>query len=136
MDSVSNPYTPNAGAAPEVVVGRDEQLEAFRVLLQRLERHRTEQSMIITGLRGVGKTVLLGQFGELARAAHWEVVEFEASRHDETRFRQLMFSQLKSTLLRLSPRARWTERGRRAAEVLSAFALPVVKQGPSASPGT
>ncbi|MCM3659094.1 ATP-binding protein [Agromyces mediolanus] len=129
MDSVSNPYTPNAGAAPEVMVGRDEQLEAFRVLLQRLERHRTEQSMIITGLRGVGKTVLLGRFGELARAAHWEVVEFEASRHDEARFRQLLFSQLKSTLLRLSPRARWTECDRRAAEVLSAFALPMVKPG-------
>ncbi|MGX5695701.1 AAA family ATPase [Agromyces soli] len=129
MDSVSNPYTPNAGASPEIVVGRDDQIEAFRVLLQRLERRRTEQSMIITGLRGVGKTVLLGQFGEIARAARWEVVEIEASKHDESRFRQAMFSQLKSALLRLSPRARWTERGRRAAEVLSAFAVSVDKQG-------
>ena len=129
MDSVSNPYTPNAGAAPEIVVGRDDQLEAFRVLLQRLERHRTEQSMIITGLRGVGKTVLLGQFGDIARAARWEVVEIEASKHDEVRFRQTMFSQLKATLLRLSPRARWTERARFAAEVLSAFALSVDQKG-------
>ena len=129
MDSVSNPYTPNAGASPEIVVGRDDQIEAFRVLLRRLERHRTEQSMIITGLRGVGKTVLLGQFGDLARRAAWEVVEIEASKHDDARFRQQMFSQLKSALLRLSPRARWTERGRRAAEVLSAFAVSVDKQG-------
>ena len=129
MDAVSNPYTPNAGAAPEIVAGRDDQLEAFTVLLRRLERGRTEQSMIITGLRGVGKTVLLGQFGEIARRAGWEVVEIEASKHDDTRFRQAMFSQLKAVLLRLSPRARWTERARRAAEVLSAFAVSVDQKG-------
>lgn len=129
MDAVSNPYTPNAGAAPEIVAGRDDQLEAFTVLLRRLERGRTEQSMIITGLRGVGKTVLLGQFGEIARRAGWEVVEIEASKHDDTRFRQAMFSQLKAALLRLSPRVRWTERARRAAEVLSAFAVSVDQKG-------
>lgn len=129
MDSISNPYTPNAGAAPEIVVGRDDQLDAFRVLLSRLERGRTEQSMIITGLRGVGKTVLLGQFLDIANAARWEVVEIEASKHDDVRFRQAMFSQLKAALLRLSPRARWSERSRRAAEVLSAFAVSVDLKG-------
>lgn len=129
MDAVNNPYTPNAGAAPEIVVGRDDQLEAFTVLLRRLERGRAEQSMIITGLRGVGKTVLLGKFGEIARRAGWEVVEIEASKHDDTRFRQAMFSQLKAVLLRLSPRARWTQRARYAAEVLSAFAVSVDQKG-------
>lgn len=129
MDSVRNPYTPNAGAAPEVMVGRDDQTKSFLTLLQRLSRGRTEQSMIMTGLRGVGKTVLLGQFVDIAREAQWEVVEIEASKHDDRRFRQTMFSQLKAALLRLSPRARWTARGRRAAEVLSAFALSVDQQG-------
>src|SRR5690349_18696982 len=85
--------------------------------------------MVITGLRGVGKTVLLGRFGEIARAAGWEVVEIEASKHDDTRFRQAMFSQLKAALLRLSPRARWTDRARRAGEVLSAFAVSVDQKG-------
>ncbi len=61
MDAVTNPYTPNAGAEPQRVVGRDDQLHSFDLLLQRLARGKTEQSMIITGLRGVGKTVLLGQ---------------------------------------------------------------------------
>ncbi|MET1044959.1 MAG: ATP-binding protein [Microbacteriaceae bacterium] len=111
------------------MVGRDDQTETFRVLLQRLERGRTEQSMIITGLRGVGKTVLLGEFRDIARAAKWEIVEVEASKHDDTHFRQTMFSQLKGALLRLSPRARWTERGRQAAEVLSAFALSIGADG-------
>lgn len=53
------------------VVGRSDQLESFDVLLHRLARGRTEQSMIVTGLRGVGKTVLLGEFRGIALAADW-----------------------------------------------------------------
>lgn len=129
VDNIDNPYTPNAGASPEVLIGRDDQTEAFEVLLKRLARGRSEQSMIITGLRGVGKTVLLNRFVKIASTEKWEVVEFEASKHDDSHFRQTMFSQLKAALLRLSPRLRWTARGRRAAEVLSAFAVSVDQQG-------
>lgn len=85
--------------------------------------------MIVTGLRGVGKTVLLNQFEKIAEAENWEVVDFEARKHDDSHFRQTMFSQLKAALLRLSPRARWTERSKRAAEVLSSFAVSVDHQG-------
>jgi hypothetical protein len=129
VDNIDNPYTPNAGASPEVLIGRDDQTQAFEVLLKRLARGRSEQSMIITGLRGVGKTVLLNRFVAIADAEGWEVVEFEARKHADSYFRQTMFSQLKAALLRLSPRARWTERGKRAAEVLSAFAVAVDNQG-------
>jgi hypothetical protein len=85
--------------------------------------------LIVTGLRGVGKTVLLNEFSDIARRERWEVIEFEASKHDDGRFRQVMFSQLRAALLRLSPRARWSERGRRAAEVLSAFAVSATQDG-------
>lgn len=85
--------------------------------------------MIITGLRGVGKTVLLNEFGDIARGEHWEVLEIEASKHDDTRFRQSMASLLKAALLRLSPRVKWTDRARRAAAVISSFALSVNQQG-------
>jgi len=129
VDAIDNPYTPNAGATPEILVGRDEQTEAFRMLLKRLSRGRVEQSMIVTGLRGVGKTVLLNRFAELAHEAEWEVIEFEASKNDESVFRRTMFSQLKAALLRLSPRAKWTELGRRAAAVLSSFAISVDRIG-------
>ncbi|MFE6734856.1 AAA family ATPase [Microbacterium sp. NPDC057650] len=129
MDSVSNPYTPNAGASPDIIVGRQEQTKAFETLLRRLARGRTHQSMIITGLRGVGKTVLLNEFGDIARREHWEVIEIEASKHDDTRFRQTMASLLKGALLRLSPRAKWTDRARRAAAVVASFALSVDQQG-------
>lgn len=129
MDSVRNPYTPNAGATPEIVAGRFEHTRAFEVLLQRLARGRTDQSLIMTGLRGVGKTVLLNEFAELARTANWEVVELEASKHDDGQFRQTMASLLRSALLQISPRKRWTDRARRAAEVLTAFGMSLDHTG-------
>ena len=123
MDNRTNPYTPNAGATPEAIVGRDDQINTFRDLLERLRRGRTDQSMIVTGLRGVGKTVLLGRFRELALEANWEVLDIEASKHDDSNFRQILFSKLRSALLQLSPRDRWSERFHKTAAVLSSFAL-------------
>jgi hypothetical protein len=69
MDPIANPYTPNAGSRPHELAGRDRELEQFRVLIGRLQRGETEQSMIIRGLRGVGKTVLLNAFEDHAEAA-------------------------------------------------------------------
>lgn len=123
MDPLRNPYTPNAGAEPEAVVGRDDQLASFDLLLARLERGRSEQSMIITGLRGVGKTVLLGQFRTKALARQWTVVELEVSKHDEGEFRLDLATRLRSALLDLSPKVRWTERFHHAAAVLKSFTI-------------
>ena len=83
MDRLRNPYTPNAGAQPTTLVGRNPQLDLFDLLLGRLKLGRTEQSMIIRGRRGVGKTVLLGKFTEKALAADWVVLEMEVQKHDE-----------------------------------------------------
>lgn len=68
MDPIQNPYTPNAGSRPQQLAGRDSELEQFRVLIGRLKRGATEQSMIIRGLRGVGKTVLLNAFEDRAES--------------------------------------------------------------------
>jgi hypothetical protein len=57
MDQIRNPYTPGAGTRPSEVVGRGEEIDNFKILLARLRNGRSEQSQIITGLRGVGKTV-------------------------------------------------------------------------------
>ncbi|MHA3683433.1 ATP-binding protein [Leucobacter sp. HY1908] len=129
MDSVNNPYTPNAGARPDVIVGREEQTRAFEVLLQRLEKGRTSQSLIITGLRGVGKTVLLNELAEIAAGRSWEVVEIEASKYDEASFRRTLASKLKAALLRLSPRSKWTDRFERAAGALTSFSLSLDSVG-------
>ena len=68
MDPVKNPYTPNAGSRPPELAGRDEQLEQFRILVARLKSGQTEQSIIAKGLRGVGKTVLLNAFEDMAES--------------------------------------------------------------------
>lgn len=129
MRALTNPYTPNAGAEPQAVVGRDDQLEWFDLLLARIERRRTEQSMIITGLRGVGKTVLLGQFRTKALEHDWVVVEQEVSKHDEKEFRRTISARLRTALLELSPRTRWTDRFRHAAAVLKSFTIIVDASG-------
>ncbi len=85
--------------------------------------------MIMTGLRGVGKTVLLNRFAELAEQAGWESIELEASKHDETAFRQSIFSKFRAALLHISPRRRWSKRARHAAEVLSSFVLSIDQSG-------
>lgn len=129
MDLVSNPYTPNAGATPDVVAGRDEQLTSFDVLLQRIARGRSARSMIVTGLRGVGKTVLLGRFRQASLAHEWTVVEIEVVKHDDSAFRRELALKLRVALFDLAPRARWTDRFRRAAAALSAFTVNVDPSG-------
>lgn len=129
MKALTNPYTPNAGAEPQAIVGRDDQLESFDLLLARIERGRTEQSMIITGLRGVGKTVLLGQFRAKALDRNWVVVELEVSKNDEHEFRREMAGRLRTALFELSPRAKWTDRFQHAASVLKSFTVSVDAEG-------
>lgn len=123
MDPLANPYTPNAGAQPPAIVGRDDQLALFDLLLARLRRGRTEQSMIITGLRGVGKTVLLNAFRDKALSNDWVVVEMEAEKHDESSFREQLFYKFKAALYELAPRKKWGARLNRAAAILSSFGL-------------
>ncbi|OBL12795.1 ATPase [Mycobacterium sp. 1245499.0] len=129
MDRLRNPYTPNAGAQPTTLVGRNPQLDSFDLLLGRLKRGRTEQSMIIKGLRGVGKTVLLGKFREKAVATDWVVLEMEVQKHEDNEFRRTIAGKARTALLELSPRARWTDRAKRAAGVLKSFSVSVDPSG-------
>jgi len=59
MDPLLNPYRPGAGAPPPILAGRESELEAIATLLGRLHAGRGERSIVLTGLRGVGKTALL-----------------------------------------------------------------------------
>ena len=80
MDAVSNPYAPGAGTRPPALVGRDPQMEDMDVALRRLLRGRDGRSQLLTGLRGVGKTVLLNEFEDIAERVgfaheHIEITE-------------------------------------------------------------
>ncbi len=129
MDQVLNPYTPNAGAQPPAVVGRDNLIESFAILLARLATGKTSQSMIITGLRGVGKTVLLGNFYRAALSSNWVVIEAEVTKHDDVLFRRNIAAWVRTALLELSPRARWSDRLRKAGAVLKSFTISVDPSG-------
>ena len=128
MDRSINPYTPNAGAKPPVLVGREQELEDFRVLLHRLAAGRTEKSLIVVGLRGVGKTVLLGEFRQRALDQQWEVVEIEVSKWDDDQFRGSIARELRRVLHSLKGK-RWTSRLREAAAALKSFSLTVDPEG-------
>ncbi len=78
MDPIRNPYAPGAGQRPPELAGRDEQLDAFDVVLERVARGRPERSVVLTGLRGVGKTVLLNALRSSAVRAGWGTGKLEA----------------------------------------------------------
>jgi AAA ATPase domain len=127
MDPLLNPYTPNAGASPPFLVGRDQQLLAFDILLARLIRGRPQQSLMVTGLRGVGKTVLLGAFERSARSNGWVTADTELS--TGVNFGPQIASLARRALLEIAPRDRWRKLARRAARVLSSFSLTVSTDG-------
>jgi len=78
VDPIRNPYAPGAGQRPPELAGRDDQLRAFNVVLERVARSKPERSIVLTGLRGVGKTVLLNALRSAAVRAHWGTGKLEA----------------------------------------------------------
>jgi hypothetical protein len=122
MDKSLNPYTPNAGAQPPALTGRDDLLGSFKVLLTRVQTGMDEKGLIITGLRGVGKTVLLGKFKEIALSKSAVVVMYEIPKGGRSlgpRFGTLA----RRALLEISPSDRWKDRAKRAASVITSFGL-------------
>ncbi|WP_216914972.1 ATP-binding protein [Nocardia noduli] len=85
MDPVRNPYAPGAGQRPPELAGRDKQLTAFNIVLERVARGRPERSVMLTGLRGVGKTVLLNQLRSAAVSRNWGTGKIEARPDQELR---------------------------------------------------
>src|SRR5712691_4466976 len=122
VDPRTNPYTPNAGAPPPALVGRDAELEGFEILLERLRRGYAEQSMLITGLRGVGKTVLLGAFESRARATGWITVTAEITKNED--FGPRIGSMVRRALFQVAPKSSWPDKLRRAAGALKSFSVP------------
>ncbi len=83
-DPVANPYAPGAGTPPPALVGRDAVIERADVALRRLAIGRASQHLLLTGLRGVGKTVLLGKLAAIAEHVGFRVIRIEAVGGDDT----------------------------------------------------
>ncbi len=121
MDPVRNPYSPGAGAPPPALVGRDAELATCSVAIQRFGLGRPDRSMLLTGLRGVGKTVLLREFGRLAEGHRW--VHYAAEITEELKFVEEMGALAHGALRALSPGRVVVDRARRALGVLKSFQL-------------
>ena len=131
MDPVRNPYAPGAGQRPPELAGRDREIGQFEVVLERVARGRPERSMVLTGLRGVGKTVLLNSFRSMAIQRLWGTGKLEA-RPDQS-IRRPVASALHMAVRELAPRHRAPDRVDRVLGVLKSFAA---KDGRAGQGGT
>src|SRR5215207_7231596 len=121
MDPVRNPYAPGAGQRPPELAGRDRELEQFDVVLERVARGRPERSLVLTGLRGVGKTVLLNALRSQAIGRLWGTGKIEA-RPDQS-IRRPVAAALHMALREIAGRHRDPDRVDAVLGVLKAFAL-------------
>ena len=133
MDPVRNPYAPGAGQRPPELAGRDREIKQFEIVLERVARGRPERSMVLTGLRGVGKTVMLNTFRSMALQKLWGTGKLEA-RPDQS-VRRPVASALHMAVRELAPRHRAPDRIDDFLGVLKAFALrdPKAPKGTSAT---
>ena len=119
MDPIKNPFSPGAGAPPPELVGRDHVLEQTRILLGRVKKKRPEKSILLTGLRGVGKTVLLNEMERSARKDGYETVSLEA--HEDKPLGVLLTPSLRSLLFNLDRMEGAKDKVKRGLAVLRSF---------------
>lgn len=119
MDPIRNPFSPGAGSPPPELAGRDRILEQAEVLFGRIRAKRPEKSLLLTGLRGVGKTVLLNQMERMAQTAGYRTILVEA--HEDKSLAVLLVPHLRRLLFELDRMAGAGNKVRRGIAVLKSF---------------
>jgi hypothetical protein len=111
MDPALNPYTPGAGTQPRALTGRERQLDQFDVVRRRLRLGFPERGIVLCGLRGMGKTVLLREMAKRARDDDWRVSFIEARRGTDLReaFTSAALEQLAGLSIRERALAAFTQ---------------------------
>jgi hypothetical protein len=120
MDPVRNPYAPGAGTPPPELAGRDELRETVRVAIERVRLGLPTKSILMVGLRGVGKTVLLDRMRDDAEAAGIQTLRVEAP--ESRSLPAILAPQLRQALLRLSRNEKAKDLAQRALRGLAGFA--------------
>jgi hypothetical protein len=120
MDPVRNPFAPGAGTPPPELAGRDELRETVRIALERIRRGLPSKSIVIIGLRGVGKTVLLDRMRDNAEAEGLHTVRIEAP--EGRSLPAVLAPQLRVALLRLSRNEQAKDLAARGLRALAGFA--------------
>ncbi|QHK22534.1 AAA family ATPase (plasmid) [Pseudarthrobacter psychrotolerans] len=100
-----NPYNPGSGAQPMHLAGRDSEIAAFDLLIVRTKKHLQSRPMVLSGLRGVGKTVLLRRLKGLADHHGWITIKFEARKGENAQqeARKIIAAELQSAVRQLVP---------------------------------
>jgi hypothetical protein len=119
MDPLENPFSPGAGSPPPELVGRDAILEQARIALHRLRAGRPAKSMILVGLRGVGKTVLLNRIRSIAEEGGFRALFVEA--HENKPLPALLMPHLRQVLFSLDAMENVSEKVKRGFRVLRSF---------------
>ena len=119
MDPHANPFNPGAGTPPPELVGREPTLVLADTILERIKRARAERSLLLVGLRGVGKTVLLREIRRRALTKSYAVEMIEAQ-EDQT-IAQLLAPVLRRLLLDLNAAHKTVNAVRRGLRVLRSF---------------
>lgn len=128
MDPVRNPFAPGAGTPPPELAGRKELRETVRIAVERVRRRRPTKSILMVGLRGVGKTVLLDRMKDDAEASGIYTMRIEAP--ENRSLPAVLAPQLRQALLRLSRNEQAKELANRALRALAGFATALkVKYG-------
>jgi hypothetical protein len=120
MDPVANPFAPGAGTPPPELAGRDDLRETVRIALERVRRGLPTKSIIMVGLRGVGKTVLLDRLRDDAEVSGLQTLRVEAP--ESRSLPAILAPQLRLALIRLSRNAQAKELATRALRGLAGFA--------------
>lgn len=120
MDPIANPFAPGAGTPPPELAGRDELRRTIEIALERVRRGLPTKSVLMVGLRGVGKTVLLDRMREDAEARGIHTIHIEAP--ENRSLPALLAPQLRQALLRLSRVAAASDYAKRGLRALAGFA--------------
>lgn len=116
---MSNPFSPGAGSPPPELAGRDALLEQAHILFGRVRRKKPEKSLLMMGLRGVGKTVLLNEMKRMAEHDAYRTIFVEAS--ENKLLAVLLVPQLRTLLFELDRMAGTGNKVRRGLAVLMSF---------------
>lgn len=119
MNPIKNPFSPGAGSPPPELAGRAPVLEQAHVLLGRTLLGKPEKSLMLTGLRGVGKTVLLNEVRQMAQETGYRAVMIEA--HEDKSLGLLIAASLKTVFFELDRLAHAGDRVKRGLRILRSF---------------
>ena len=119
MDPRRNPYAPGAGAPPPELAGRDALIERAAIALDRIRSGRHDKSMILVGLRGVGKTVLLNRVQLDAEERGIHGMRLEAP--EDRSLPGILAPAMRAALLKLDRARAATAVGKKAMRALAGF---------------